>query len=75
LAFARRQYWFERNSLTAIARQLGIRIPDAHRALADALITQAIFRHFANRLRQQQRPLVSDWLRMQGGQVWHPSRH
>jgi DNA polymerase-3 subunit epsilon len=75
LAFARRQYWFQRNSLTAIARQLGIRIPDAHRALADVLTTQAIFRQFAHRLRQQQRPLVSDWLRMQGGQVWHPSRH
>lgn len=75
LAFARRQYWFRHNSLTAIARQLGIRIPDAHRALADALTTQAIFRQFAHRLRQQQRPLVSDWLRMQGGQVWPPSRH
>jgi DNA polymerase III epsilon subunit-like protein len=74
LAFARRQYWFRRNSLTAIAGQLGIRTQGAHRALADALTTQAIFRHFANRLRQQQRPLVADWHRMQGGQVWHPSR-
>ncbi|GAB4545434.1 MAG: hypothetical protein Kow0063_39480 [Anaerolineae bacterium] len=74
LAFARRQYWFRRNSLTAIAHQLGIRIPDAHRALADALTTRAIFQQFANRLRQQQRPLVSDWLRMQGGRVWRPSR-
>jgi DNA polymerase III epsilon subunit-like protein len=45
----------------------------AHRALADALTTQAIFRRFAHRLRQQQRPLVADWLRMQGGRVWRPS--
>jgi DNA polymerase-3 subunit epsilon len=73
LAFARRQYWFRRNSLSAIARQLGIRTPGAHRALADALTTQAIFRRFANRLRQQGRPLVSDWLRMQGGRVWRSS--
>jgi DNA polymerase III alpha subunit (gram-positive type) len=73
LAFARRQYWFRSNSLSAIAHQLSIRQPEAHRALADALTTQAIFRRFADRLRQQQRPLVSDWLRMQGGQVWRPS--
>lgn len=73
LAFARRQYWFRSNSLSAIAHQLGIRPPEAHRALADALTTQAIFRRFADRLHQQQRPLVSDWLRMQGGQIWRPS--
>jgi DNA polymerase-3 subunit epsilon len=67
LAFARRQYWFRRNSLGAIARELGIRPSGAHRALADALTTQAIFWRFAGRLRRQQRPLVADWLRMQGG--------
>jgi DNA polymerase III epsilon subunit family exonuclease len=70
LAFARRQYWFRSNSLSAIAYQLGIRPTEAHRALADALTTQAIFRRFADRLRQQQRPLVADWLRMQGGRAW-----
>jgi DNA polymerase-3 subunit epsilon len=73
LAFARRQYWFRRNSLSAIAYQLGIGTPGAHRALGDALTTQAIFRRFATRLREQQRPLVADWLRMQGGRVWRPS--
>lgn len=73
LAFARRQYWFRRNSLTAIASQLGIRPMGAHRALADVLTTQAVFRRFAGRLREQQRPLVGDWLRMQGGRVWRPS--
>jgi DNA polymerase-3 subunit epsilon len=73
LAFARRQYWFRRNNLSAVASQLGIHIPSAHRALADALTTQAIFQRFANRLHQQQRPLVADWVRMQGGHVWRPS--
>lgn len=73
LAFARQQYWFRRNSLSAIAHQLGIRSPNAHRALADALTTQAIFRRFAGRLQRQQRPLVGDWLHMQGRQVWRPS--
>jgi ATP-dependent DNA helicase DinG len=73
LAFARRQYWFRRNSLAAIASQLGIRPTGAHRALADVLTTQAVFRRFAGRLREQQRPLVGDWLRMQGGRVWRPS--
>jgi DNA polymerase III epsilon subunit family exonuclease len=72
LAFARRQYWFQRNSLSAIARQLGIRPSGAHRALADALTTQAIFRRFAGRLRRQGRPLVADWIRLQGGQGWRP---
>jgi DNA polymerase-3 subunit epsilon len=73
LAFAQRQYWFRRNSLSAIAHQLGIRSTGAHRALADVLTTQAIFRRFAGRLRRQGRPLVADWLRMQGGSVWRPS--
>ncbi len=73
LAFARRQYWFQRNSLSAIARQLGIRPSGAHRALADALTTQAIFRRFAGRLRRQGRPLVADWIRLQGGRGWRPS--
>jgi DNA polymerase-3 subunit epsilon len=76
LAFARRQYWFRRNNLSAIARQLNIRATGAHRALADALTTQAIFRRFAGRLRRQGRPLVADWVRLQGGQVWpSSSRH
>jgi len=73
LAFARQQYWFRSNKLGAIAAELGIRPPDAHRALADALTTQAIFRRFAGRLQRQQRPLVADWLQMQGGRVWRPS--
>ena len=73
LAFARRQYQFRRNNLSAIARQLGIRSTGAHRALADVLTTQAIFRRFAGRLRRQGRPLVADWVRLQGGQVWPPS--
>ncbi len=73
LAFARRQYWFRRNNLSAIARELGIRSMGAHRALADVLTTQAIFRRFAGRLRRQGRPLVADWVRLQGGQLWSPS--
>jgi DNA polymerase-3 subunit epsilon len=73
LAFAQRQYWFRSNKLGAIAAELGIRPPDAHRALADALTTQAIFRRFAGRLQRQQRPLVADWLHLQGGRVWRPS--
>ena len=73
LAFARRRYQFRRNNLSAIARELNIRSTGAHRALADALTTQAIFRRFAGRLRRQGRPLVADWVRLQGGQAWPPS--
>jgi DNA polymerase-3 subunit epsilon len=73
LAFARRQYWFRHNSLSSIAYQLGIPAAGAHRALADALTTQAVFARFAGRLREQQRSRVADWLRLQGGRVWWPS--
>lgn len=72
LMLARRQYYFPSNSLGNIARTLNISTPNAHRALGDVLTTFAVFRHFAGDLTRKNRPLVRDWLRMQGGVAWQP---
>jgi len=72
LMLARRQYYFPSNSLGNIARTLNIPTPDAHRALGDVLTTFAVFRRFSGDLARKARPLVNDWLRMQGGIVWQP---
>jgi len=70
LMLARRQYHFYSNSLGNIAKNLRIRTPSAHRALGDALTTYAIFRRFSGDLTRKNRPLVQDWIRMQGGVAW-----
>ena len=70
LKLARRQYHFYSNSLGNIAKTLRIRTPNAHRALGDVLTTYAVFRRFSGDLTRKNRPLVSDWIRMQGGVVW-----
>ncbi|MFQ5578206.1 MAG: exonuclease domain-containing protein, partial [Anaerolineae bacterium] len=72
LMLARRQYYFHSNSLGNIARALNIAAPNAHRALADVLTTCAIFERFCGDLARRNRPLVNDWLRMQGGIPWTP---
>ena len=70
LKLARRQYHFYSNSLGNIAKNLHIRTPHAHRALGDALTTYAVFRRFSGDLTRKNRPLVQDWIRMQGGVAW-----
>lgn len=70
LKLARRQYHFYSNSLGNIAGNLRIRTPSAHRALGDVLTTYAVFRRFSGDLTRKNRPLVKDWIRMQGGVVW-----
>lgn len=72
LMLARRQYHFRSNSLGNIARTLNIPTPDAHRAMGDVLTTFEVFRRFSGDLTRQNRPLVQDWIRMQGGTVWRP---
>lgn len=72
LALARRQYYFFSNSLTNIARSLNISQGGAraHRALDDVETTRAVFHRFSGDLTRRSRPLVRDWLRMQGGPLW-----
>jgi DNA polymerase III epsilon subunit family exonuclease len=72
LQLARRQYHFGKNSLSNIALKLNIPTPNAHRAMGDVLTTFGVFRRFAGDLTRRQRPLVQDWIRMQGGPAWGP---
>jgi len=50
LDIARRYFYFDSNSLPAIAARLEIETPQAHRALGDALTTFQVFRHFYRQL-------------------------
>jgi DNA polymerase-3 subunit epsilon len=50
LHIARRYFNFPSNSLAAIAANLKIETPQAHRALGDALTTLQVFRHFYRKL-------------------------
>jgi DNA polymerase III subunit epsilon len=50
LEIARRHFNFDSNSLPAVARDLGIETPQAHRALGDALTTFQVLRSFQRRL-------------------------
>ena len=65
---------------TGLRPDLGDRVVEIAivRALGPTEVTRFVSlvnpQRFANRLRQQGRPLVADWHRMQGGQVWRPSR-
>ncbi len=72
LMLARRQYHFRSNSLGNIAQTLNIPTSNAHRAMGDVLTTFEVFRRFSGDLTRQNRPLVQDWIRMQGGTVWRP---
>lgn len=72
LRLARQQYCFYSNSLSSIAQTLNIRTPNVHRAMGDVLTTYAVFRRFSGDLIRRNRPLVEDWLRMQGGIAWTP---
>jgi DNA polymerase-3 subunit epsilon len=71
LALARRGYRFASNSLGSIAARLGVSTP-GHRALADALTTREVFRHFVADLF----PLgarVADVRSRQGGTIPWPA--
>jgi len=50
LEIARRYFNFPSNSLPAVAKNLGIKTPQAHRALGDALTTFQVFRRLYGRL-------------------------
>ena len=50
LDLARRYFHFRSNSLPAVASDLGIETPQAHRALGDALTTFHVFRRFYHQL-------------------------
>jgi len=59
LDLCRQYYRFRSNSLSAVAAQLGIETPQAHRALGDALTTFQVFRRIQRQLAGQ--VISQDW--------------
>ena len=61
LDLARRYFQFRSNSLPAIAAQLRVETPQAHRALSDALTTFQVFRRFYHQLSSKIISTGWDW--------------
>ncbi len=73
LKLARRNFSFTGNSLGSIARQLGIRIENAHRAMDDVRATAEILNHFIRILsRDKNTETLEELLELQGGTVLLP---
>jgi DNA polymerase-3 subunit epsilon len=72
LQLARRRFHFGRNNLGAVARQLNIRVDNAHRALADVYTTAAILKRMSEQLQSQGVETVGDLLQAQGGPIYAP---
>jgi DNA polymerase III subunit epsilon len=73
LQLARQQFHFGRNNLGHIARQLGVRMGRAHRALSDVYTTAEILKRMVRTLRQQKLETVNDLLHAQGAPIFAPS--
>lgn len=72
LQLARRHFYFGRNNLGHIARQLGVRVGRAHRALTDVYTTAEVLKRMAHELGQQRLRTVGDLLHAQGGPIYTP---
>lgn len=72
LQLARRHFHFGRNHLGHVARQLGVRVGRAHRALSDVYTTAAVLKEMARLLAQQRLYTVGDLLHAQGGPIYAP---
>ncbi|PID86875.1 MAG: hypothetical protein CSA11_01630 [Chloroflexi bacterium] len=72
LLLARQHFYFGRNNLSHIARQLNIRMGRAHRALNDVYMTAEIFKRMVQKLAKQKIKTVGDILHAQGGAIYIP---
>ena len=70
LQLARRHFTFGRNNLGHIARQLGVRVGRAHRALTDVYTTAEVLKRMAHELGRQRLRTVGDLLHAQGGPIY-----
>lgn len=70
LLLARRYFHFGRNNLSHIARQLGVRMGQAHRALSDVYMTAEILKRMVRTLAQQRFETVDDLLHAQGSPIY-----
>jgi DNA polymerase III epsilon subunit len=73
LQLARRHFYFGRNNLSHIARQMGIRMGRAHRALTDVYMTAEIFKRMTQKLAKQNLVTIGDVLHAQGGAIYTPA--
>ena len=72
LLLARRHFHFGRNNLGHIARRLGVRVGQAHRALNDVYTTAEILKRMVRQLGQRKLKTVGDLLYAQGEPVFTP---
>ncbi len=72
LQLARRHFYFGRNNLGHIARQLGVRVGQAHRALTDVYTTAEVLKRMSHELGRQRLHTVGDLLHAQGGPIYTP---
>lgn len=72
LQMARRQFYFGRNNLGHIARQLGVRTGRSHRALNDVYTTAEILKRMVYDLDKRGLSTVGDLLHAQGGVIYAP---
>ncbi len=72
LQLARRYFHFGRNNLSHIARHLGIRMGQAHRAMGDVYMTAEVFKRMVRTLQQRKLETVSDLFLAQGVPVYAP---
>ncbi|WP_420628674.1 exonuclease domain-containing protein [Candidatus Leptofilum sp.] len=73
LLLARQYFHFGRNNLSHIARQLGVRMGQAHRALSDVYMTAEILKRMVRTLAQRRLETVDDLLYAQGSPIYAPS--
>lgn len=72
LQLARRHFYFGRNNLGHIARQLGVRVGRAHRALTDVYTTAEVLKRMSHELGRRRLHTVGDLLHAQGGPIYLP---
>ncbi len=70
MQLARRHFYFGRNSLSHIARSLGVRTGRAHRALNDVFTTAEVIKRMSVDLAQMRLTSVGDLLNAQGGAIY-----
>lgn len=72
LQLARRHFYFGSNSLGHIARNLGVRMGRAHRALGDVYMTTEVLKRMARELAKRRIESAADLLAAQGGPIYTP---
>ena len=70
MLLARRHFFFGRNSLANVARQLGVPQGRAHRALNDAYTTAQVLQRMVASLAELRLETVGDFLAAQGGPIF-----